>query len=105
LASLSRRLAESEALVLKKNEEIDSLTRRFTDLAWRSTMEKRGAVTGVATPTVANAVVGAETLTPLAYKRPLNRRLESVLRHRRFIIGSYLVLLHLIAYEYLFVGN
>jgi len=44
-------------------------------------------------------------LTPLAYKRPLNRRLESVLRHRRFIIGSYLVLLHLIAYEYLFVGN
>ena len=72
-------------------------------------MEKRGAVTGVATPTVANAVanavVGAETLTPLAYKRPLNRRLESVLRHRRFIIGSYLVLLHLIAYEYLFVGN
>ena len=43
----------------------------------------------------------AAALAPL--KRPLNRRLETILRHRRFLIGSYLAFLHLLAYEYLFV--
>ena len=46
-------------------------------------------------------VLTPETLAPL--KRPLNRRLETILRHRRFLIGSYLAFLHLLAYEYLFV--
>jgi len=106
-SSLSRRLAETEALLLKKNEQIDSLTRRFTDLAWRSTIEKRGALNASSSPTdgasvSASAVSGADGLTPLAYRRPLNRRLETVLRHRRFIIGTYLAFLHLLAYEYLF---
>ena len=106
-SSLSRRLAETEALLLKKNEQIDSLTRRFTDLAWRSTIEKRGALNASSSPTAgasvsASAVSGADGLTPLAYRRPLNRRLETVLRHRRFIIGTYLAFLHLLAYEYLF---
>lgn len=98
VSALARRLAESEALVLKKNEEISSLTRRFTDLAWRTTVEKRATGSeGVATV--------ADGLAPLAYRRPLNRRLETVLRHRRFLIGSYLVLLHLLAYEYLFAAS
>jgi len=104
-SSLSRRLAETEALLLKKNEQIDSLTRRFTDLAWRSTIEKRGALNASSSPTdgaATSAVSGADGLTPLAYRRPLNRRLETVLRHRRFIIGTYLAFLHLLAYEYLF---
>ena len=105
LAALSRRLAEAEATVLKKNAEIDSLTRRFTDLAWRSSLNDKNAGN---TPSgssskhaMASAVSGAETLAPL--KRPLNRRLETILRHRRFLIGSYLAFLHLLAYEYLFV--
>ena len=105
LAALSRRLAEAEATVLKKNAEIDSLTRRFTDLAWRSSLNDKNA--GNTQPgssskhAMASAVSGAETLAPL--KRPLNRRLETILRHRRFLIGSYLAFLHLLAYEYLFV--
>ena len=101
-SALARRLAESEALVLKKNEEISSLTRRFTDLAWRTTMEKKH---GTATPVAGSANVATDVLEPLAYKRPMNRRLETILRHRRFIIGSYLVLLHLLAYEYLFSAS
>lgn len=105
LAALSRRLAEAEATVLKKNAEIDSLTRRFTDLAWRSSLNDKNAGNGQsgssAKHATASAVSGAETLAPL--KRPLNRRLETILRHRRFLIGSYLAFLHLLAYEYLFV--
>ena len=108
LSALSRRLAEAEATVLKKNAEIDSLTRRFTDLAWRSSLNDKNAdfvgngQSGSSSKhAVASAVSGAETLAPL--KRPLNRRLETILRHRRFLIGSYLALLHLLAYEYLFV--
>jgi len=105
LAALSRRLAEAEATVLKKNAEIDSLTRRFTDLAWRSSLNDKNAgntQSGSSSKhAMASAVSGAETLAPL--KRPLNRRLETILRHRRFLIGSYLAFLHLLAYEYLFV--
>lgn len=103
LAALSRRLAEAEATVLKKNAEIDSLTRRFTDLAWRSSLNDKNAGDGQSSAkhAMASAVSGAETLAPL--KRPLNRRLETILRHRRFLIGSYLAFLHLLAYEYLFV--
>lgn len=106
LAALSRRLAEAEATVLKKNAEIDSLTRRFTDLAWRSSLNDKNAGNNgqsgsSAKHAMASAVSGAETLAPL--KRPLNRRLETILRHRRFLIGSYLAFLHLLAYEYLFV--
>lgn len=105
LAALSRRLAEAEATVLKKNAEIDSLTRRFTDLAWRSSLNDKNAGNSQSGSSskhaMASAVSGAETLAPL--KRPLNRRLETILRHRRFLIGSYLAFLHLLAYEYLFV--
>jgi hypothetical protein len=105
LAALSRRLAEAESTVLKKNAEIDSLTRRFTDLAWRSSLNDKNAGNNQSGSSskhaMASAVSGAETLAPL--KRPLNRRLETILRHRRFLIGSYLAFLHLLAYEYLFV--
>jgi chromosome segregation ATPase len=105
LAALSRRLAEAESTVLKKNAEIDSLTRRFTDLAWRSSLNDKNAGNAQSGSSskhaMASAVSGAETLAPL--KRPLNRRLETILRHRRFLIGSYLAFLHLLAYEYLFV--
>ena len=67
-----------------------------------SSFKLSSSLSSVDTRASASAVSGADGLTPLAYRRPLNRRLETVLRHRRFIIGTYLAFLHLLAYEYLF---
>ena len=94
LASLSRRLAESEALVLKKNAEIASLTRRFTDLAWRASMSPPDA------DAAASSKADAAPLLLPAVRRQ-NKYRDMVVKHRRFIIGGYLTLLHLLAYDYL----
>ena len=98
LESISRRLAESEALVLVKNAEIASLTRRFTDLAWRATMSKPAAVGESELAFDAPANVDAAT-SLLPARRSKYR--DAVVKHRRFIIGGYLALLHLLAYDYL----